>query len=78
MGPIVGLVVNLYAIAFGIFIVVFAPFPVMFPVTAANMNYAGPVFLGVALLLCIDWLVRGKDRFRGPLKEQMQKMANAP
>jgi amino acid transporter len=76
MGPWVGLVVNIYSILFGVFVIVFTPFPSMLPVTAENMNYSGPVFGGMAVLLVIDWFVRGKDRFRGPLKEQMQKVAN--
>ena len=77
MGPWVGLAVNIYSIIFGIFIIIFTPFPSMLPVTAENMNYSGPVFGGMAILLIIDWFFRGRDRFKGPLKEQMQKAANA-
>lgn len=77
MGRRVGLVVNIYAIIFGCFVIVFTPFPSMLPVTAQNMNYSGPVFVGMAILLVIDWFVRAKNRFNGPLKEQMQKLANA-
>ncbi|QKX55472.1 uncharacterized protein TRUGW13939_02565 [Talaromyces rugulosus] len=68
-----GLAVNLYAIIFGTFIVVFVPFPTTIPVTADNMNYAGPVFGGMALLLLVDWFVRGRRRFQGPLKELLTR-----
>lgn len=77
MGPWIGLVVNIYAIVFGLFIIIFTPFPSMIPVTAENMNYSGPVFAGMAILLVIDWFFGAKNRFKGPLKEQMQKVANA-
>ncbi|EED24605.1 amino acid permease, putative [Talaromyces stipitatus ATCC 10500] len=76
MGPRIGLMVNIYAIVFGTFIIIFSPFPTILPVTAENMNYSGPVYGFMAILLLIDWFVRGKERFQGPLKEQMQKAAN--
>jgi choline transport protein len=75
MGPRLGLVVNIYAIVFGIFIVIFVPFPTELPVSADNMNYAGPVFGLMAILLVIDWVVRGRNRFTGPLKDHMQQAA---
>lgn len=75
MGPRLGLAVNIYAVIFGVFIVVFSPFPTEIPVSASNMNYAGPVFGGMAVLLVIDWLVRARKTFQGPLREQMQKAA---
>ena len=41
-----GLWINIYAIVFAIYIVIFLPFPVATPVSAQSMNYAGPVFIG--------------------------------
>jgi amino acid transporter len=67
-----GLAVNVYAILFGTFVVIFVPFPSSLPVTAQNMNYAGPVFLGLCVLLVGDWLIRGRRTFTGPLKELLQ------
>jgi choline transport protein len=64
-----GLFINIYAIIFGIFVAVFVPFPIMIPVTAENMNYSGPVFLGFILLLLLDWFVRGRGTYIGPLKD---------
>jgi amino acid transporter len=67
-----GLPVNLYAATFGIFISVFALFPTTIPVTAPNMNYAGPILLGLIILASLDWLIRGRRGFKGPLKEMIQ------
>jgi len=64
-----GMAINIYAITYGTFIVIFVPFPPRLPVTALNMNYCAPVFLGVSGLLLVDWVVRGRNRFKGPLKE---------
>ncbi|KAK4546356.1 hypothetical protein LTR36_002033 [Oleoguttula mirabilis] len=66
-----GLWINLYAIAFGIYIVIFLPFPVATPVNAASMNYAGPVFLGLLLIALIDWFVRGRKHYVGPTQEDI-------
>ena len=64
-----GMAVNIYALTYGTFIVVFVPFPPRLPVTALNMNYCAPVFLAVYGLLLVDWVVRGRNRFREPLEE---------
>jgi hypothetical protein len=64
--------INLYAIVFGTFVCIFLPFPTTIPVTALNMNYAGPVFLGLCILLLGDWIFRGKKSYTGPLKELLQ------
>ncbi|RLL97436.1 hypothetical protein CFD26_106440 [Aspergillus turcosus] len=70
-----GLAINIYAIIFGIFICTFVSFPTEIPVTATNMNYSGPVFLGVSVLLICDWAVRGRGRFTGPLKDLLTQGA---
>lgn len=64
-----GLFVNMYAMVYGIFIVVFLPFPPMLPVTKTTMNYAGPVFAGIVLFALGDWAVRGRGQFHGPIRE---------
>ena len=64
-----GMAINLYAIVFGTFVCIFVPFPTTIPVTAVNMNWSGPVFLGVCILLVCDWMIRGRRRYTGPLKE---------
>lgn len=64
-----GLAVNLVASAFCIFLIIFLPFPPVLPVTAVNMNWAAPVFIAVMLFAVADWVVRGKGRFVGPIRE---------
>lgn len=61
-----GLPLNLVAILFATYFVVFLPFPPTLPVTAKNMNFAGPVLGFVMLCSCIDWLVRGRHKWSGP------------
>jgi choline transport protein len=68
-----GLAVNLYGAMFGVFISVFSLFPTTIPVTAENMNYAGPVILALTLIAAIDWLTRGKNSFKGPLREMIEE-----
>jgi len=64
-----GMAINLFGIAFGVFTIIFVPWPTQIPVTLENMNYCGPVFGVLMILLGFDWLVRGRTHFRGPLKE---------
>jgi choline transport protein len=73
-----GMAINLYSIVFGTFVVIFVPFPTIIPVTALNMNYSGPVFLGLCILLTCDWMIRGKRRYTGPLKELLQPPDQRP
>jgi len=65
----IGLTCNILAIAFCIFLIIFLPFPTILPVTAQNMNYAVVVFAGVIIISLIDWVVRGRKRYTGPIKE---------
>ncbi|KAF3028861.1 hypothetical protein E8E15_007503 [Penicillium rubens] len=61
-----GLPMNLLAILFATYFVIFLPFPATVPVTAENMNYAGPVLGVVILFACVDWIVRGRHKWEGP------------
>ncbi|KAB8263311.1 amino acid/polyamine transporter I [Aspergillus pseudonomiae] len=61
-----GLPMNLLAILFATYFVIFLPFPSTLPVTAENMNYAGPVLGFVMLFACGDWIVRGRHKWEGP------------
>ena len=54
---------------YGVFICIFLPFPPQRPVTAMNMNYASPVFAGAILFGILDWFIRGRKKFLGPLRE---------
>jgi choline transport protein len=64
-----GLAVNILAMAFCTFLIIFLPFPVILPVTAQNMNYASVVFIGVILFSLVDWVIRGRKRYTGPIRE---------
>jgi choline transport protein len=67
-----GIPINLFTIAFSFLTIAFNVLPPFFPVTAANMNYAGVVF-GAALLICaMLWMFRGKKHYAGPIKEVME------
>ncbi|KAJ5632666.1 hypothetical protein N7490_009005 [Penicillium lividum] len=61
-----GLPINILAILFAIYFIIFLPFPATVPVTAENMNYAGPVLGLVMLFACGDWIVRGRHKWEGP------------
>ncbi|KAL3443948.1 amino acid/polyamine transporter I [Aspergillus insuetus] len=61
-----GLPMNLIAIVFATYFVIFLPFPPTLPVTGENMNYAGPVLGFVMLFACGDWIVRGRHKWEGP------------
>ena len=65
----VGLTINILAVLFCTFLVLFVPFPSVLPVTAQNMNYAAPIFLGVIFLALVDYAVRGHRKYVGPIKE---------
>jgi choline transport protein len=73
-----GMAVNLYAIVFGVFVCIFVPFPPMVPVTAENMNYCAPVFLGLIVLLGFDWVFRGRRSYTGPLKKLLEPADREP
>lgn len=64
-----GIPINIFAICFGIYIIVFTPFPVFRPVTAENMNYAGPILGFVVLLALVDYFISGHKRFILPKSE---------
>lgn len=64
-----GLPVNILAVGFCIFLIIFLPFPSVLPVTGLNMNYASPVFIAVMLFAVVNYYVRARKHFTGPIKE---------
>lgn len=64
-----GLWTNLFALAFGIFIVIFLPFPSQPNVNASTLNWAGPVFGCLLLIALADWIFRGRFYYNGPFRE---------
>lgn len=61
-----GLPINIFALAFGIFMIIFLPFPNFLPLSWETMNYGGPI-LGIVIIFAIaDWFITGKRRFKVP------------
>ncbi|KAK5730374.1 hypothetical protein LTR15_000311 [Elasticomyces elasticus] len=58
--------VNIVGLAFGIYMVIFLPFPSVLPVTGATMNYAAPILGFIMLMALGDWFVSGRKRFEVP------------
>ncbi|KAK7409672.1 hypothetical protein QQX98_008187 [Neonectria punicea] len=61
-----GIYVNSFALVYTLYIIVFLPFPSTLPVTAANMNYCGPVMVVVLLITLVLWFARAKKHWVGP------------
>lgn len=62
-----GLPLNIFAVIYSVFIVIFLFFPPYQPVTAQNMNYACLVFGAVVLFSLVWWFIRGRRTYSGPL-----------
>lgn len=69
MGTI-GIPVNVFALCYLIYVVLWMPFPQVLPVTQDNMNYAGPIFGAVVLASLAHWFIRGKRTFNMPLARE--------
>lgn len=54
-----GIPINLFALAYLVYVVIWMPFPQVLPVTRDNMNYAGPIFGAVLVGALIHYLARG-------------------
>lgn len=63
LGYYPGFVVNMVAIAYIVYVLSFAALPTSFPVTAANMNYSGPLMLVVIAIAVVGWGMYGSQRF---------------
>lgn len=61
----VGLPLNIYALAWSIYVTIWLPFPTTLPVTGANMNYSGPIYLAVILGSIASWILWGKNNWPG-------------
>jgi choline transport protein len=66
-----GIPINMFSLAYIIYILIFLPFPTILPVTAVNINYAGPLVGAVILIAIGDWFVTGKKRFRVPVSPKI-------
>ncbi|KAF2192733.1 amino acid transporter [Zopfia rhizophila CBS 207.26] len=66
LGPFI----NLAAMCYIIFIVIWMPFPTALPVDGLNMNYAGPLVGAVIVGALLDWIISGRKRFQIPVVRQ--------
>lgn len=66
-----GLPINLFSIAYSVFISIFLLFPTALPVTALNFNWTVVVLSGVVLYSLIYWVLFGRRQFHGPVKEMV-------
>jgi choline transport protein len=63
----VGPFVNLGAMCYIAFVLIWMLFPAFLPVDSVNMNYAGPIVGAVILGALLDWVISGRTRFQVPL-----------
>ncbi|KAI1083683.1 putative GABA permease [Whalleya microplaca] len=61
-------IVHLMAFIFGCYMILFMSFPVYYPVTAANMNYASPILGAVFIFASLMWFFYGSKHYEGPLE----------
>lgn len=60
-----GTLINIVALVYTAYVLIWFPFPQTLPVDASNMNYCGPV-LGAVLVLAVSlWFIR-QNRWQGP------------
>jgi len=71
-----GLAVNIFALVYTVWVMIFLPFPNTLPVTAVNMNYCGPIFGAVLLFTLSLWFLRGRKHWPGPNVEIIRLVIN--
>lgn len=62
-----GIPMNILSLLYLFFVIIWMPFPTELPVTAGNMNYAGPILLAVIIGAVLDWFISGHKRFDFPV-----------
>lgn len=61
-----GMPINAIGLTYTVYAFVFLPFPNYLPVTAENMNYAGPVLAAVLVGAVTLWFARAREHWDGP------------
>jgi choline transport protein len=61
-----GIAVNLFALTYIGYIVIWTPWPPFHPVTASTFNYSGPILIAVVFFALLDWSISGRKRFTVP------------
>jgi choline transport protein len=60
-----GVAINIFALVYTAYFMVFLPFPSTLPVTGTNMNYALPIFAFVVFTALGLWFLWGKKNWKG-------------
>lgn len=61
-----GLPINIYAICYCLYCMIWAAFPPILPVDSTTMNYAAPILIGIIFVALADWYTTGHKRFKVP------------
>lgn len=64
-----GIPINIFALCYALYIIIFLALPPLLPVTGDTMNYASPILGAVIVIALADWFFNGKKRFDLPDKE---------
>lgn len=59
--------INVGAMSYIVFVLIWMPFPALLPLDRFNMNYAGPIAGTVIIAAALDWCFNGRRRFRVPM-----------
>jgi choline transport protein len=62
-----GVYINVFALVYTLYMMVFLPFPSTLPVTALNMNYCGPIFGFVFFFALGSWFLYARKHWNGPV-----------
>lgn len=71
-----GVPINVFALVYSVYIMIWLPFPSTLPVTGANMNYALPIFAFVVLLALAQWVFWARKNWDG-LDENVIRVVDA-
>jgi len=66
-----GIPINLVALGYLFFVILWIPFPTELPVTGSNMNYAGPLLGALIIAALLDWTISGHKRFKIPVAQTL-------
>ncbi|KAJ0159097.1 Choline transport protein [Colletotrichum tanaceti] len=69
-----GLPINIYALLWSMYLTVWLPFPQTVPVTATEMNYAGPIYVVAVVGALTLWFARGKKHWPGLNKTAIENV----
>ena len=64
-----GLPINIFAILYTAYVIVWFPFPSSLPVTGETMNYAFPIFAASTLFALSFWFLRARKHWPGLNKD---------